>query len=174
MLFIQDWIDEVKDKEKAVNTALEEANLMLEKVTSLELEVDSTAELPFKMEKIPENEAKLAMLLGEQAALRMDCVNLKRKEEEKRAQLRAARVSLRDADDLSRKAQADMLAKLCSKALVISKERSTTAEPSCAGEQAVGGKPATAGEPAVADKPAALIKVEDGKFQSLDVREKKK
>ena len=165
----------VKVKEKAVNTALEEANLMLEKVTSLELEVDSTAELTLKMEeKILENEAKLAMLLGEQAALRMDCLNLKRKEEEKRAQLRAARVSLRDADDLSRKAQADMLAKLCSKALVISKERSTTAEPSCAGEQAVGGKPATAGEPAVADKPAALIKVEDGKFQSLDVREKKK
>ena len=68
----------------------------------------------------------------------MDCLN--RKEEEKRAQLRAARVSLRDADDLSRKAQADMLAKLCSKALGISKERSTTAEPSCAGEQAVGGE----------------------------------
>ena len=126
MLFIQDWIDEVKDKEKAVNTALEEANLMLEKVTSLELEVDSTAELTLKMEeKILDNEAKLAMLLGEQAALRMDCVNLKRKEEEKRAQLRAARVSLGDADDLSRKAQVDMLAKLCSKALVISKERST-------------------------------------------------
>ena len=55
----------------------------------------------------------------------MDCLNLKRKEEEKRAQLRAARVSLGDADDLSRKAQVDMLAKLCSKALVISKERST-------------------------------------------------
>ena len=86
MLFIQDWIDVVKDKEKEVNTALEEANLMLEKVTSLELEVDSTAELTLKMEeKILENEAKLAMLLGEQAALRMDCLN--RKEEEKRAQL---------------------------------------------------------------------------------------
>ena len=65
MLFIQDWIDVVKEKEMAVNTALEVANLMLEKVTSLELEVDSTAELTLKMEKILENEAKLAMLLGE-------------------------------------------------------------------------------------------------------------
>ena len=49
MLFIQDWIDVVKEKEMAVNTALEVANLMLEKVTSLELEVDSTAELTLKM-----------------------------------------------------------------------------------------------------------------------------
>ena len=61
---------------------------------------------------------------------------LKRKEEEERALLRAARVFLRDANDLGRKTQADML---CSKAIVFSKERSTTAEPSCAGEQAVGG-----------------------------------
>lgn len=58
----------VKDKEKAVNTALEEANLMLKKATSLELEDDNTSELTLMMEKIVEKEAKLALLQGEQAA----------------------------------------------------------------------------------------------------------
>ena len=103
----------------------------------LEIEVEDASKAIFDMEeKVFENEAKVARLLGDQASLRLDCLNLKRKQLEKSSQLRAARVELRESEDKSRQAHTDLMASLCGKALVASKTRAPKAAEAAATPEA--------------------------------------
>ena len=114
----------MKEREDLVFSSCRTTTENQRKVEVLEIEVEDASKAAFDMEaKVLENEAKVAMLLGDQASLRLDCLNLKRKQLEKSSQLREARVALRESEDRSRQAHTDLMANLCGKALVVSKTR---------------------------------------------------
>ena len=117
----------MKEREISVFSCCQATNEKQRKVVALEMEVEDAAKAIFDMEeKVFENEAKVARLLGDQASLKLDCLNLKRKQLEKSSQLRAARVDLRESEDKSRQAHTDLMASLCGKALVVSKTRAVS------------------------------------------------
>ena len=100
----------MEEREQTVSTALETIAEYQRKVDTLEVEVDEATKATLNTEeKVAEYESKLARLLGEQASLRLDYLNLKRVELEKSSQLRAARVVLKEAEDKSRKAQTELM-----------------------------------------------------------------
>ena len=114
----------MKEREVLVFSSCQTTTENQRKVVVLEIEVEDASKPIFDMEaNVLENEAKVAKLLGDQASLRMDCLNLKRKQLEKSSQLREARVALRESEDRSRQAHTDLMANLCGKALVVSKTR---------------------------------------------------
>ena len=114
----------MEEREAFVSTSLQTTAENQSKVDTLEAEVDEAAKATFNMEeKVAENEAKLARLLGEQASLRLDYLNLKRAELEKSSQLREARAVLRESEDKSRKAQTELMVTLCGRARVASQTR---------------------------------------------------
>ena len=117
----------MKEREISVFSCCQATNEKQRKVVALEMEVEDAAKAIFDMEeKVFENEAKVARLLGDQASLKLDCLNLKRKQLEKSSQLRAARVDLRESEEKSRQAHTDLMASLCGKALVVSKTRAVS------------------------------------------------
>lgn len=114
----------MEEREAFVSTSLQTTAENQSKVDTLEAEVDEAAKATLNMEeKVAENEAKLARLLGEQASLRLDYLNLKRAELEKSSQLREARAVLRESEDKSRKAQTELMVTLCGRARVASQTR---------------------------------------------------
>ena len=114
----------MEEREALVSTSLQTTGENQSKVDTLEAEVDEAIKATLNMEeKVAENEAKLARLLGDQASLRLDYLNLKRAELEKSSQLREARVVLKQSEDKSRKAQTELMATLCERALVASQTR---------------------------------------------------
>ena len=150
---IQDWITEVKEREELVASTLQTTTRNQREVATLEAEVGEATKAVLNMEeKMLENEARLARLLGDQASLRLDCLNLKRVELEKSSQLREARAVLKESEDKTRLAHTELMATLCGKALVISKKRSV---PSQAAEAATATEVATAAEAATATEVAA-------------------
>ena len=85
----------MKEREDLVFSSCRTTTENQRKVEALEIELEDASKAAFDMEaKVLENEAKVAMLLGDQASLRLDCLNLKRKQLEKSSQLGAARVVL--------------------------------------------------------------------------------
>ena len=114
----------MKEKEDFATRILQATTESQRIVVALEAETEAaTKEVLDLEEKVFENEAKVASLIGEQASLKLDCLNLKRKQLEKSSQLREARVSLKELEDKNRQAQAELVATLCGKALVVSKQR---------------------------------------------------
>ena len=114
----------MEEREAFVSTSLQTTAENQSKVDTLEAEVDEAAKATLNMEeKVAENEAKLARLLGEQASLRLDYLNLRRAELEKSSQLREARVVLKQSEDKSRKAQTELMVTLCGRARVASQTR---------------------------------------------------
>ena len=114
----------MEEREAFVSTSLQTTAENQSKVDTLEAEVDEAAKATLNMEeKVAENEAKLARLLGEQASLRLDYLNLRRAELEKSSQLREARAVLRESEDKSRKAQTELMVTLCGRARVASQTR---------------------------------------------------
>ena len=100
----------MEEREQTISAALETIAENQRKVDTLEVEVDEATKATLNTEeKVAEVEAKLARLLGEQASLRLDYLNLKRVELEKSSQLREARVVLKEAEDKSRKAQTELM-----------------------------------------------------------------
>ena len=121
---IQDWITEVKEREELVASTLQTTTRNQREVATLEAEVGEATKAVLNMEeKMLENEARLARLLGDQASLRLDCLNLKRVELEKSSQLREARAVLRESEDKARKAQTELMVTLCGRACVASQTR---------------------------------------------------
>ena len=81
----------MKEREDLVFSSCRTTTENQRKVEALEIELEDASKAAFDMEvKVLENEAKVAMLLGDQA----NCLNLKRKQLEKSSQLGAARVVL--------------------------------------------------------------------------------
>ena len=114
----------MEEREALVSTSLQTTGENQSKVDTLEAEVDEAIKATLNMEeKVAENEAKLARLLGDQASLRLDYLNLKRAELEKSSQLREARAVLRESEDKSRKAQTELMVTLCGRARVASQTR---------------------------------------------------
>ena len=114
----------MEEREAFVSTSLQTTAENQSKVDTLEAEVDEATKATLNMEeKVAENEAKLARLLGEQASLRLDYLNLRRAELEKSSQLREARAVLRESEDKSRKAQTELMVTLCGRARVASQTR---------------------------------------------------
>ena len=114
----------MEEREAFVSTSLQTTAENQSKVDTLEAEVDEAAKATLNMEeKVAENESKLARLLGEQASLRLDYLNLRRAELEKSSQLREARAVLRESEDKSRKAQTELMVTLCGRARVASQTR---------------------------------------------------
>ena len=114
----------MKEKEDFATRILQATTESQKIVVALEAEAEAaTKDILDLEEKVVENEAKVARLIGEQASLKLDCLNLKRKQLEKSSQLREARVSLKELEDKNRQAQAELVATLCGKALVVSKQR---------------------------------------------------
>ena len=114
----------MKEKEDFATRILQATTESQRIVVALETETEAaTKEVLDLEEKVFENEAKVASLIGEQASLKLDCLNLKRKQLDKSSQLREARVSLKELEDRNRQAQAELVATLCGKALVVSKQR---------------------------------------------------
>ena len=180
--FIQDWINEVKEREISVLACCQTTTAYQRKVVALEIEVEDASKTIFDMEeKVFENEAKVARLLGDQASLRLDCLNLKRKQLEKSSQLRAARVELRESEDKSRQAHTDLMASLCGKALVASKTRAPKAAEAAATPEASKAAEAAPEAPKAAEaapqaqKATEVATVDGAKsldFPSMDKREK--
>ena len=114
----------MEEREAFVSTSLQTTAENQSKVDTLEAEVDEAAKATLNMEeKVAENEAKLARLLGEQASFRLDYLNLRRAELEKSSQLREARAVLRESEDKARKAQTELMVTLCGRARVASQTR---------------------------------------------------
>ena len=114
----------MEEREAFASTSLQTTAENQSKVDTLEAAVDEAAKATLNMEeKVAENEAKLARLLGEQASLRLDYLNLRRAELEKSSQLREARAVLRESEDKSRKAQTELMVTLCGRARVASQTR---------------------------------------------------
>ena len=114
----------MEEREALVSTSLQTIAENQSKVDTLEAEVDEATKAALNMEeKVAENEAKPARLLGEQASLRLDYLNLKRAELEKSSQLREARAVPRESEDKSRKAQTELIVTLCGRARVASQTR---------------------------------------------------
>ena len=114
----------MEEREAFVSTSLQTNAENQSKVDALEAEVDEATKATLNMEeKVAENEAKLARLLGEQASLRLDYLNLKRAELEKSSQLREARAVLRESEDKARKAQTELMVTLCERVRVARQTR---------------------------------------------------
>ena len=100
----------MEERELTISAALETVAENQRKVDTLAAEVDEATKATLNTEeKVAEVEATLARLMGEQASLRLDYLNLKRVELEKSSQLREARVVLKEAEDQSRKAQIELM-----------------------------------------------------------------
>ena len=180
----------MEEREVLVSTSLQTTAEYQSKVDTLEAEVDEATKASLNMEeKVAENEARLARLLGEQASLRLDYLNLKRAELEKSSQLREARVVLKESEEKSRKAQTELMATLCGRALVASQTRpalppvaGTATEVAVAAEVAPAAVAAQIPEAAPAAEAAETKTAEavspkgaaSTKFPALDTREKDK